>query len=216
MQWFVDFDDTLAIGPNYWALNHVLPQMIEEHQLPFNEANYQQAIYRGMQQVNDNASEQAILDELFQSLGWSPDKQQELVERVFSGYQPHLFDDALPFLNAAQVASQPIYIISNNNHSPDLIESLNIRKLIADIFTPKLCGDIPGKPKPDLWDYVQQKYANINVQEALFVGDDPWSDGAFADAIGMPCAIIDRTAQFKPLYQTMTYRWINSLTKLVD
>ena len=35
MNWILDFDDTLAVGPNTWALTVILPELIAANSLPF-------------------------------------------------------------------------------------------------------------------------------------------------------------------------------------
>ena len=64
-QWFLDFDETLVVGPATWALESILPAMIREQSLPLNQARLDAAVLRGQEQAASGMGDMAILDILF-------------------------------------------------------------------------------------------------------------------------------------------------------
>src|SRR5690606_25123212 len=88
---------------------------------------------------------------------------------------------------------------SNNNRCPRIATELGIADYIEGFFTPRM--DPAYRPKPDrsLFDAVRDAVAGIGPDNAVMVGDDPWSDGAFAAAVGLPCWLVDRRGQFGSL-----------------
>src|SRR5437763_1744939 len=124
MRWFIDFDDTLAIGPMTWALNHVVPSMIEEHKLPYDADLFLEQTLRAQQEANLGLGDDAVLD----------------------------------------------YIIKQHTIPAD------------ETYT--------------------------------IVGDDPWSDGSFADTCQINCWILDRLDRYARLYPGKTYRWVRSLDEI--
>jgi FMN phosphatase YigB (HAD superfamily) len=84
--WFVDFDDTLVVGPVTWALNHVFPRMIRDNKLPFDQRKFNEAILTAQQHSNEEMGEMAVVDGLFQTMGW-PDT---LKKPLNNNYAPHI------------------------------------------------------------------------------------------------------------------------------
>ncbi len=199
-QWFFDFDDTLVIGPVTWALSTVLPTLIRDNALPYDAAQFDTVLLRAQEQAANGSSEMEVLNTMFRELGWPQHLQDELVRITFNEYIPILFDDTLAFLQ--RMGS--IYVLSNNNHAPEIAQQLGLAPYIARYFTPKLCDVEHGKPQPDLWSVVS---AAVETDNAVLVGDDPWSDGAFSDACGIDCLLVDRLDRFGSL----KYRRVSSL-----
>jgi len=191
--WFIDFDDTLALGPTTWAVQTVLPEMIRQHALPADEHTLARALLRGQAQAASGLNEMIILDELFDAMGWPEGLKRTLIEAVFERYTPTLFADAIPFLQRLREHSQRVFILSNNNRAPELAEELGIGTLVEDIFTPKRCAVSRGKPDRALWDCV---LAWLTPTAPIMVGDDPWSEGAFAAACAIDCILVDRLDRF--------------------
>ncbi|MFQ3566917.1 MAG: HAD family hydrolase [Aggregatilineales bacterium] len=191
--WFIDFDDTLALGPTTWAVQTVLPEMIRRHALPADEHTLTRALLHGQAQAASGLNEMLILDELFDAMGWPDDLKPTLIEAVFERYTPTLFADAIPFLQRLREHKQRVFILSNNNQAPQLAEGLGIVTLVEDVFTPKRCAVSRGKPDRALWDCV---LAQLTPTAPIIIGDDPWSEGAFAAACEIDCILVDRLDRF--------------------
>lgn len=209
MYWLIDFDDTLAVGPNTWALTRVLPNIIATHSLPFDEARFTTASLHAQQLANETNNDEVILDEMFRQLGWPPNLKQELLTRMYEEYVPALYGDTLPFLK--QLAGQTVFIVSNNDYAPQLVQQLGIADYCNGIFTPKSCDNARAKPQRDMWEYIVGQSLAPKNASAIVIGDDPWSEGAFADACGFECWILDRLGRYTNLHPNHTYHWGRSL-----
>src|SRR5260221_8473514 len=98
MNWFIDFDDTLVLGPNTWAIQTVLPELIEQNNLPRNPERLSSLILQSQQEGANGAKDTDLLDNLFRAMGWPDALKANLIERIFDRYKPILFEDTLPFL----------------------------------------------------------------------------------------------------------------------
>jgi FMN phosphatase YigB (HAD superfamily) len=214
MHWFIDFDDTLAIGPITWALSHVFPALIRDNNLPHDPATFDAAILHAQQRGNENVDESVLLDEFFTQMNWPLSLKENFLHQIYNGYVPTLFDDARPFLERLKQADQRVYVISNNNHAPYMIEQMGIRHYFTDVFTPKGCGGLPGKPQRDMWDYMLARHSFESGSPVAMIGDDPWSDGVFSEQCGVQCWILDRMNRFADLYPTKGYCWVKSLAAI--
>ncbi len=205
-QWFLDFDDTLIIGPVSLTLDRVIPKLLKENNLPLAQDKLNAAVLRGMEDAAQGLSDIQLLNDLFEVMGWPRSLMEQLLHEAYDHYRPELYPDALPFLQAVS----PVYIISNNNRVPKFAELLGIMPYIKGIFTPKVSGVQYGKPARDLWDVVT---ASCDIENAVLVGDDPWSDGAFATTCGIEYYMVDRADRF--VNQTQ-YRRVRSLMEILD
>ncbi len=203
-QWFVDFDDTLVIGPVTWALETILPRLIAEHNLVSDPRHLDAALLRGQEQAAQGHGEMEILPILFDAMGWDHSLIEPLARDVFEHYIPALFPDTLPFLQ--RIGS--VYVLSNNNHAPEIAAALGITPYVRKFFTPKRLGVVLGKPHRALWDALRK---TCPVDNAVLVGDDPWSDGAFATACTIDCVIVDRLDRFGAV---TTCRRVRSLAEI--
>jgi FMN phosphatase YigB (HAD superfamily) len=215
MYWILDFDDTLAVGPNTWALETVLPQLIKDRNLPYQKALFDKVILETQEKANNHEIDDAeVFQFVFDSLSWPGDLRSELEQKVYKEYQPSLYADTKPFLEKLKAAEHTIIVISNNNHAPQIAEALGIADYFDAIYTPNLCDNAPPKPQRHMWDYVSQHEAIDTSEELWVVGDDPWSDGSFAEACGLMVWILDRLKRYESLYETMPYQWAETLTDI--
>jgi HAD superfamily hydrolase (TIGR01549 family) len=213
MHWLLDFDDTLVLGPNTWAFQEVLPDLIRSNKLPYDKALFDEVTLKAQQKANEDISEEELLNELFATLQWPDELKSELVHRIYNGYEPHLFDDVIPFLEQIQATGHQIYLITNNNYAPQIAENIGIKAYFSAIVTPKQSG-VRHKPHPDMWNVIQSEYKIEG--ETIMVGDDPWSDGIFAQQAGIPCWIVDRLARYTSLHEELPYRWVRSLSEIIE
>ena len=196
--WLLDLDDCLATGHITWALRHAFPALISDHQLPHDLQVFNQAILHAQMQSNvlPESEAQKIIDELFDALGWPRHLEGPLLETIYTKYQPELFDDVVPFLESLQNEQHRVYLVSNNKHAEYLAKMLNIDHYFAELVTP---GERQPKPSPDLWEYLISQHPEINTTNAVFVGDDPWTDGKFAETCQIRCYLLDRENRFGTL-----------------
>lgn len=199
INWLLDFDDTLASGVTTWGINHALPRLIATYDLPYDPAELHAAALAAQERANQVIDPRPVLAEMFTRLNWPEHLQPEFLRDVQTGYQPEVFPDALPFLQRAQTRGDAVYIISNNPTAPDIAARLGLAPYIRQIYTPRLQPGLLPKPHPGLWDYICAANTEFDPQQAVIVGDDPWSDGAFAAACGLPCWIVDRDERFSGL-----------------
>ena len=207
MYWLLDFDDTLALGPNTWAFQEVLPNLIRENNLPFDKALFDKVTLQAQQQANEDVSEEELLNNLFKTLGWRDELKSELIHRIYNGYQPHLFDDTVPFLEYLRERGDKAYLITNNNYAPQLAENLGIANYFEAMITPKQFG-VQAKPHRDMWDVLQAEYALEG--DIIMVGDDPWADGTFAQRVNIPCWILDRLSRYTSLHDELSFQWVQT------
>jgi FMN phosphatase YigB (HAD superfamily) len=109
----------------------------------------------------------------------------------------------------SQMSTEP-----NNPRTPEIAEHLGIARFFTRIFTPKLCEGCKPKPHIGLWDYVVRHVSSIDINNSVMIGDDPWSDGEFAQKVGLPCWILDRNDRFSSMRGSVPYNWIKSLTAI--
>ena len=213
--WYLDFDDTLAVGPITWALQHVFPEMIESNSLPYDEASYTRVMLKAQRLSNEGVDEARILDEMFSRLGWPDHLKLELGQSVYTGYELALFEDTIPFLDYLREQEHTLFIISNNNKAVEHAETLDIAHYFTDILIPERCGAVPGKPDSGMWTHLLTCYPDLEGEGGHFVGDDPWSDGLFAEVCQLQCWIVDRMQRYQTLYTEKPYRWVTSLRELM-
>lgn len=209
--WFLDFDDTLATGATTWGIRHALPRLIEEHRLMYDAEALRQAVLVAQEKANVILDPRPIVGELFDSMGWPRSLLAQLIENVQTAYRPELFADALPFLQRLQFHQQAVYIISNNPTAPQVAQHLGIMPYIRQVYTPKSCPGTQPKPDRSLWEYVLASNSDVRQFQAVIVGDDPWSDGAFASACGLPYWIVDRDERFTGVDGKITANRVKSL-----
>ena len=214
MLWFIDFDDTLAVGPFTWAFEHVIPQVVREHNLPYDEAQFNRAALEAQRRVDDSVDDDSMIEGFFKAVGWPSMLKDQFLDAIFNGYRPALFDDTQAFLDQLVRTSQAVYLLTNNNRAPAVAKLLGIGHYFAAMLTPEACGGLPGKPHRALWDYAATRFSLNDSGEVHIVGDDPWSDGEFADTCHMTCWLVDRLNRYKEVCARRSYRWVQSLSEV--
>ena len=209
--WFIDFDETLATGSISWAFEWAFPKLIREHRLRADDALLAQAVLTAQERSSANLAPQAILHELFETMGWDSSLEAALFDDILTNYRPQLFDDALPFLTRLKALNRRVFVVSNNRLSRKFVKLLEIEEHITGIYTPEKYPGTQPKPHRSLWDCVLAADDQVNASNSVFVGDDPWSDGAFADNCGLRCWIVDRAGRFSDNYNQQQYQWVRSL-----
>jgi FMN phosphatase YigB (HAD superfamily) len=195
----VDFDDTLAVGPMTWGIEQFLPDLMSRHGLTAEPQRLDAALLRAQESAAARYDESRLLDDFLSDLGWPEPLRVELAEAARAEFEFTLFSDTVPFLRGLQDRGIKTFIVSNNNRCPRIAAELGIADYIEAFFTPRM--DPAYRPKPDrsLFDAARIAVAEIGPETAVMVGDDPWSDGAFAAAVGLPCWIVDRRRRFDTL-----------------
>ncbi len=212
--WFFDFDDTLVTAQLTWTLNTALPKLIQQYDLPADREQLARAVLTAQQRWSVNDDFMAVLGGLFQDMGWSDDLQSAFIADLRTSYQPVMFDDARDLLRSLVQSGHLVYIISNNLIAPTNARDLGISAYVREIFTPHMFPGTKRKPHPSLWQAILNRYPVLHTTTPIFVGDDPWTDGAFAEACGMMCWLVDRPGRMTSLYHTTPYKWVRSLREI--
>ena len=209
--WFIDFDDTLATWWGTWALENAFPRLIKQHQLTEDTEKLKQTMLEAQADSVSNPDAPFLLRGIFKTMGWPLDLVNPFLQEMQSGYQSTLFDDALPFLKRLQQHKKIVYILSNNPLSAQRAAHFGLLPYVAAVLTPDSLPDSPRKPDPKVWDALKMICPDVTKTSGVIVGDDPWSEGTFADACGMTCWIVDRHQRYVSLYDTHAYHWVESL-----
>lgn len=191
--WLIDFDDTLASGSLTWAIQDAFPKLIRENDLTHDPAQLDRVMLRLQERSNQNIALDVLLRELFESMSWPRELERTFIRDLTTSYKPQLFEDAAPFLRRLKSQHKRVIVLSNNPHSQENVQALGIDNYVDTVLTPYNAGsDTRPKPHRSLWDFVLSSHVDIDPATTTVVGDDPWSDGAFARACGLHCWIVDR------------------------
>src|SRR5215207_2535083 len=105
MYWILDFDDKMAVGPKTWAFEVVLPQVIQERNMPYDKPLFDSVTLQAQEKANNQDLDDAeVFNFVFKSLNWTQDLRSELEQRVYREYQPALYPDTKPFLEKLAAA----------------------------------------------------------------------------------------------------------------
>lgn len=195
----LDFDDTLAVGPMTWGVEQFLPDLMARHGLTVDPDRLDAALLRAQQSAAARFDESRILVDFLTDLGWPDALQAELAAAARADFAFTLYPDTVSFLTGLRDRGIRIFVVSNNNRSPRIATELGIADYIEAFFTPRM--DPTWRPKPDrsLYDAVRARVPEIGPENTVMVGDDPWSDGAFAAAADLSCWIVDRRGRYGSL-----------------
>jgi FMN phosphatase YigB (HAD superfamily) len=212
--WLIDFDDTLASGNLTWAIDYAFPKLIRENHLVHDPARLERVMLRLQEQSNQSVPLDVLLRELFETMAWPRALERAFISDLTTSYQPELFDDALPFLRRLKERGKRIIVLSNNPHSEKYVRSLGVEPYIDAIFTPYNTVETFPKPHRSLWDHVMNNILDIDPAATTVVGDDPWSDGAFASSCGLTCWIVDRGSRVREHVTAQGWRWVRTLDEI--
>jgi FMN phosphatase YigB (HAD superfamily) len=212
--WLLDFDETLATGNLTYAMQHAFPKFMRDHHLQPDQQRLQQVMLDVQKRASKEIDPLPLLKVLVEGMGWAPELTQPLFEALWVVMTPELFPDVMPFLDRLRADGKRVLIVSNSGRTPEQMNLLGLMTLVDGVFTPKTCPDTLPKPHRSLWDYAVMQYADLTPETAVVVGDDPWSDGAFADACGLPCWIVDRNNRYGDVRGQSPYRWVRSLADI--
>jgi putative hydrolase of the HAD superfamily len=144
-----------------------------------------------------------------------PDKHTSMamLQRLagrFKQYSFAVFDDVRPVLTELRQRGMVTGLISNMPHEmKPLLERLGIAELLDFAVTPI---DVNGENKPAAPIFLEAlRRAGVQPGEAVHVGDEHFSDGRGAKAVGITPVIIDRYDLFPSL---AGYRRLTSLGEL--
>lgn len=214
VNWLIDFDETLATGSLTWALEEAFPKLIRAHRLLGDVAQLSQAVYTAQEQSSQGRDPREILTGLFATMAWPPGLARELMTDIMTNYRPRLYVDVLPLLMRLRGAGRRVFVLSNNPISPQSVRQLELEPWIEAVVTPDREAGLRPKPHRDLWDRMISLDQSITAENTVYVGDDPWVDGRFAEVCGIPCWIIDRPGRLKHLRAGSPYRWVRSLDEI--
>lgn len=213
--WLIDFDDTLASGNLTWAAQYAFPKFVREHQLNYDQQQLGSVMLHLQERKHQNVAIQALLNELFETMQWPIDLQHILMQDLTTNYRPTLFDDVLPFLQRLRQHNRRVFILSNNPHTLESVGTLGIGHYVDRIYTPYNAPNTNPKPHPSLWTHILSDMGDIDPATTTIVGDDPWSDGSFADSCGLSCWLVDRSGRLTGKVNANTWRWVRSLNDII-
>ena len=212
--WLIDFDDTLASGPVTWGYRRALPKLIRTHRLPLDSEALAGALLVAQEQSNGPVDLGAIVDAFFDRMGWPAHLRDTLLQDVQDNYAPELFDDAPGFMDQLRRAGQTVFILSNNPRTPAHAAQLGLSEQVAAVITPHMLPGAGPKPERSLWDGLARRFPQVADEGAVVVGDDPWSDVAFAQACALPVWLVDRDDRFGGLDLGAEARRVRSLADI--
>ncbi len=211
LHWIIDFDETLAKAGISWAFESAFPKLIRENQLDYDAARLTEAVLVAQEKGAQEMPPPVIVHELFVTMGWPEHLETPFLNDVIANYRPALFDDALPFLERLRDAGKRVFLLSNNARTHKVIKSLGIEPFLSGVYTPALFPGVQGKPNPDFWAHIQAQDSAIQPENTAVVGDDPFSDGVFAQNCGLECWIVDRYDRLAVVSQGKPYTRVRSL-----
>lgn len=211
--WILDFDDTLVSGIITWGWTGAFPKLVADHGLEWDGDRFAGAMLVAQQAGSESPDASAIVDGLFQTMGWPIDLKLALFDDLQRNYGPKLYDDTLPFLQALR--GQNVFVISNNPRTERTIDYLDLSDYFTRVFTPANSPPCRPKPQADLWQRLIEEYPDVNTTNTLIVGDDPWSEALFGTACRVPSVIVDRFGRYGSLADQFDCQWITSLHDLL-
>lgn len=211
----VDFDDTLAVGPVTWGIEQFLPEVMARHGLVPDRARLDAALLAAQEMAAAQLDDDQILAHFLAGMDWPQELWADLAAGMRAEFAFSLFDDTLPFLQRLRERGIRAFVVSNNDRSPQLAADLGIAEHLAGFVTPAMQEGLRPKPHPSMFEAVLARLPDLDPATTVLVGDDPWSDAAFAAACDLPCLLLDRNRRYRELTLAGRVTLIDSLTALL-
>jgi FMN phosphatase YigB (HAD superfamily) len=148
-------------------------------------------------------------------MDWPQEMWADLAAGMRPGFAFSLFDDTLPFLRQLRAWGVRAFVVSNNDRSPQLAAELGIAEHLAGFVTPTMHESLRPKPDPSMFDAVRAWLPDVDPATTVLIGDDPWSDGPFAAACGLPFLLLDRARRYRGLTLPGRVTFVDSLAALM-
>jgi FMN phosphatase YigB (HAD superfamily) len=211
----VDFDDTLAVGPLTWGIEQFLPEVMARHGLTPDPAQLDAALIAAQEMAAANYDDDQVLAGFMAGMDWPQELWADLAVGMRAEFAFSLFDDTLPFLQHLRVRGVRAFVVSNNDRSPQLAAELGIADHLAGFITPTMQESLRPKPDPSMFDAIRAQLPDLDPANTVLIGDDPWSDAAFAAACGLPCLLVDRARRYRKLTLPGRITFVDSLAALM-
>jgi FMN phosphatase YigB (HAD superfamily) len=211
----VDFDDTLAVGPITWGIERFLPDVMARHGLTPDRARLDAALLQAQEMSAVAYDNEQVLTNFLASMDWPKELWADLEVGFRFEFAFSLFEDTLPFLRHLRGRGVRTVVVSNNNRSPQLAAELGIAEHLAGFVTPSMHESLRPKPHPSMFGAVRAMWPDLDLTTTVLIGDDPWSDAAFAAACRLPCLLIDRGRRYRALTLPGRATFVDSLSALM-
>lgn len=103
---------------------NVLPQIALQMGRPIDPVRFEQGYKRAQELFEAGADDSALTEALFRTLDWPLALIPAVTERFRREYRPALFEDTVPFVEGLIARGCDVYVLSNNNHTSNIIEAL--------------------------------------------------------------------------------------------
>ncbi|MBX6751682.1 MAG: HAD family hydrolase [Micromonosporaceae bacterium] len=210
----LDFDDTLVIGPVTWGIEQFLPEVMARHGLNPDRARLDAALLAALEMSAAQYDDDQVLAHFLAGMDWPEELWADLAVGMQGKFSFALFEDTLPFLQHLRKQGVRAFVVSNNDRSPELAAQLGIDEYLSGFITPAMQESLRPKPHPSMFDAVRAQLPDLDPATTVLIGDDPWSDGAFAAACGLPCLLVDRGRRFRTLTLPGRVTFVDSLAAL--
>jgi FMN phosphatase YigB (HAD superfamily) len=207
----LDFDDTLAVGPLTWGIEQFLPAVLERHALVPDRAQLDAALIAAQEEAAAHFDDDQVLSGFVARMDWPQELMADLAVGMRFEFAFSLFADTLPFLQRLRKRGVPAFVVSNNDRCPQLAVDLGIAGHLAGFVTPTMQGSTRPKPDPSMFDVVRARLPDLDPATTVLIGDDPWSDAAFAAACDLRCLLVDRTRRYRQLTVPGRVTFVDSL-----
>jgi len=211
----LDFDDTLAVGPITWGIERFLPEVMARHGLKPDQERLDAALLTALEMSAAAFDDSQVLSSFLAQMDWPAELSADLEVGFRFEFAFTLFDDTLPFLRHLRDRGVRAFVVSNNDRSPELAAQLGIAEYVAGFVTPSMQEALRPKPDPSMFDAVRTHLPDVSPANTVLIGDDPWSDAAFAAACGLPCLLVDRARRYRTLTLAGHVTFVDSLAAVL-